>query len=235
VFLALDRLAELVLFQLLGLQYLVAPGFEMAEATVEAARLAAVEPDGGVGDLFEEAAVVRDDDEGRAGRLQLAFQPFDGRKVEMVGRLVEQEDIRFRRHDAGERRPARLAAGERLRVLGAVEAKMFEQVGDAIGVVGRAETGFGIGGDRVVAIEIRRLVQVADGGGRVAEDFARLRLGKVGGDLHQRRLARAVAADEADAVAGFHLQACAGKQRRAAEAQEDVVEFEDRRCQGSGS
>src|SRR5690606_33360402 len=72
VLLALDRLAELVLLQLLRLQNLVAPGLEVAEAPVQPARLAAIEPDGGVGDLFEEAAVVRDDDEGRAGRLQLA-------------------------------------------------------------------------------------------------------------------------------------------------------------------
>jgi hypothetical protein len=112
---------------------------------------------------------------------------------------------------------------------------MFEQVGDAVGIVARAKARFRVGRNRVVAVEIRRLVQVADGGGGVAEHLAGLRLGKAGGDLHQRRLARAVAADKRDAVAGLHLQARAGQQRRAAEAQEDVVEFENRRCQVSGS
>jgi hypothetical protein len=73
---------------------------------------------------------------------------------------------------------------------------MFEQVGDAVGIVGGAEARLRIGGDRVVALEIRRLVQVADRRGRMAEDLAGLRLGKAGGDLHQRRLARAVAPDE---------------------------------------
>ncbi len=35
-------------------------------------------------------------------RLNVFFQPFDGRKVEMVGRLVEEQDVRLGRHDAGQ-------------------------------------------------------------------------------------------------------------------------------------
>jgi hypothetical protein len=99
VLLALDRLAELVLLHLLLLEDLVAPGFEMGKAAVEAARGAAIEPDGGIRDLFEEATVMRDDDKRAAGLLQLAFQPFDGRQVEMVGRLVEQQDVGLGRHE----------------------------------------------------------------------------------------------------------------------------------------
>jgi hypothetical protein len=46
----------------------------------------------------------------RAALDQLAFQPFDGRQVEMVGRLVEQQDIRLWRHDAGQGCAAGLTA-----------------------------------------------------------------------------------------------------------------------------
>ena len=55
---ALDLAAELVAIQLLGLQGLVAPGFEMFEAAVEPARVAAVEPDGRGREIVKQAAVV---------------------------------------------------------------------------------------------------------------------------------------------------------------------------------
>ena len=47
-----------------------------------------------------------------------------------------------------------------------------------------------------------------------------------GGDLHQCRLAGAVAADEADAVAGRYGQLRAFQQRGTAEGQVYVVEFQ---------
>src|SRR5262245_29636173 len=65
----------------------------------------------------------------------------------------------------------------------------------------------------------------------MTEDFPALRLGKARGDFHQGRLAGAVTADKADAFAGLKLQVGARKQRRAAEAQVNVIEFEDRRSQ----
>ena len=80
--------------------------------------------------------------------------------------------------------------------------------------VGGAEAGFGIGEDVPVVGEVRRLEEVAHGCGGMQEDLARLRLGKSGGDLEERRLAGAVETDEADALAGLDLQRRAGKQRR---------------------
>ena len=68
----------------------------MGEAAVHAAGEAAVEPDGGLGQALEEAAIVADQHERRAQALQLAFQPFDDRQVEMVRRLVEQQDVGLR-------------------------------------------------------------------------------------------------------------------------------------------
>ena len=108
---------------------------------------------------------------------------------------------------------------------------MRQQIGNAIGIVARSKPGFGIGGDGLVIGEIRRLFEIAHRRRRMAEDLAGLRLDQAGGDLQERRLARAVTADKADLVAGLDLQPGAGQQRRAAEAQEDVVEFQNGRGQ----
>ena len=51
------------------------------------------------------------------------FQPFDGRQVEMVGRLVEDQDVGLRRQHARQRRAPRLAAGKPRRLLVAGEAR----------------------------------------------------------------------------------------------------------------
>lgn len=110
VFFTLDGLAELVLFQFFLFQHLVAPFLEMGKAAIETARLAAIEPHRGGRDLFEKTPVVRDQHQRTARLLQLTFQPFDGGQVQMVGRLIQHQNIRFRRHDAGKRYTARFAA-----------------------------------------------------------------------------------------------------------------------------
>ena len=63
---------------------------------------------------------------------ELGFEPFDGRQVEMVGRLVEQQDIGLGRQHAGERGAAGLAAREARRILVAGEAEMLEQIAGAV-------------------------------------------------------------------------------------------------------
>ncbi|MDF9792882.1 hypothetical protein M2440_003583 [Methylorubrum extorquens] len=121
VFLVSDLAVELVLVALLLLEEGVAPRLEAREALLDAAGHAAVEPDGGARQGRKKAAVVADDDEGRARALQLGFQPLDGGEVEMVGGLVEQQDVGLGRERLGECGPARLAARQALGVLRAVE------------------------------------------------------------------------------------------------------------------
>ena len=110
-----DAPVELVTLDLLLLELLIAPGFEGGKALFEPARRAAVEPDGRARQIGEQAFVMADEHEGRPRLRQLLLQPFDGEKVEMVGRLVEQQDFRRRRQGAHERGAARLAARERRR------------------------------------------------------------------------------------------------------------------------
>ena len=66
--------------------------------------------------MVEEIAVVGDDQD-RAGIVaQVAFEPADGLRVEMVGGLVEQQEVRLLEQQPAERDPAPLAAGERRHV-----------------------------------------------------------------------------------------------------------------------
>ncbi len=201
VLLAHDLAAKLVLLTLFFFQHDVAPFLEMAKALVQPAGLAAIEPHGGTRHALEEAAVVRDDDQRRRGAGKLLLQPFDDRQVEMVGRLIEEEDVGLRRHDAGKGSTAGFAAGEIVRPLLAGQAEMLHQIGGAIGIVGGSEPRLDIGADAGKTIHVGHLRQVAHCCRRLAEHLAILRLDQSRSDLQQRRLARAVAADQSDLVA----------------------------------
>ncbi len=108
----------------------------------------------------------------------------------MVGRLVEQQDVGFRRHHLGKRCASRFAAGKVVGLLLAGQAEMIEQVGNAMRVVGRAETGLDISPHGGEAFHVGRLRQIADRGGRLAEHLAVLRLDHTGRDLQQRSTCR---------------------------------------------
>ncbi len=65
-----------------------------------------------VGGLIEKITIVRDN-HGRAFPLaEIPFQPFNGAHVEMVGRLVEQEQVGVRKEQAGQEGTRALSAGE---------------------------------------------------------------------------------------------------------------------------
>src|SRR3954454_18275293 len=79
-----DLAVELVLVALFFREHLVAPGLEGTEAAVDLPDLAAVEPGGAARQVGQEAAVVADDHQRAAAALKFSFQPFDGRKIQMV-------------------------------------------------------------------------------------------------------------------------------------------------------
>ena len=64
-------------------------------------------------DRLEEPAVVRDQDHRRVERLQLLLEPLEVLDVEVVRRLVQQQQVGIAGERAGERGARQLAAGER--------------------------------------------------------------------------------------------------------------------------
>src|SRR2546429_4847701 len=82
-----DLATELVLSGGLLLEKRVAPGLESGEALVLRAGNAAVEPYGGPRELLQQLSVVTDQHDAGTHPGQLALQPLDAGKVEMVGRL----------------------------------------------------------------------------------------------------------------------------------------------------
>ena len=64
----------------------------------------------------EEIAVVRDEDKGVGIAAQILFQPVAGFEIEMVGGLVEQEQIRLLQQQLGERDAHLPAAGKFFRL-----------------------------------------------------------------------------------------------------------------------
>ena len=71
---------------------------------------AAIEFEHPVDDIIEEVAVVRHEDDVAGIFLQIVFQPRHAFGVEMVGRLVEQQDVRLFEQQLAERDAALLTA-----------------------------------------------------------------------------------------------------------------------------
>ena len=74
--------------------------------------------------------------------------------------------------------------------------------------------------------QIRLLRQIADGGARLGEAAAGIRLHQAGGDAQQGGLARAVAPDQAQPVAGRDRQSGAGQHRCGAKTEADILQQE---------
>ena len=85
---------------------------------------AGLELEHGGADRLQEPAVVRDEHDGGVERLQVALQPLERLDVEVVGGLVEQQQVGVAGQRAGERGAGQLAAAERLEA--AVEVLVAE-------------------------------------------------------------------------------------------------------------
>ncbi len=73
---------------------------------------AAIELENPARDIVEEVAVVGDDEDRARIIAQMAFEPGHRLGIEMVGRLVEEEELRLFEQKPAQRHPAPLAAGE---------------------------------------------------------------------------------------------------------------------------
>ena len=106
--------------------------------------LAAVELEDPAGDVVEEVAIVGDRHHGALVVLEEALQPGDRLGVEVVRRLVEEQQVGGGEEQPAERDPAALAAGERGHVAVAL--------GQAQRVHGAVE--LGVEAPRVVAVDL---------------------------------------------------------------------------------
>ena len=74
---------------------------------------AAIELENPAGDVVEEVAIVRDRDDGARVVLEEPLEPRDRLGVEVVGRLVEQQQVGRLQQQPAERHAAPLAARQR--------------------------------------------------------------------------------------------------------------------------
>ena len=181
---------------------------------------------GGRAHRVQEPAVMGDHEHRAAPRGQMPRQPVDALDVEVVGRLVEQQQLRRVQQQPGERDAPALAAAQRRdrRVQPGRQPPQLhpaQQPGQHVAkrrvgapfVVGPAAHELVAHGQlrrQLVALPEQRHADAAGAG-----DRARVRLLHPADQPQQRRLAVAVAPDDADAVAGGDAQRH-GRQDRAA-------------------
>ena len=117
------------------------------------------------GDPIEEDAVVRDDDQTAAEVLEVILQPLHRRQIEVVGRLVEEEQRRIgqeERRERGPHPPSARELGERAVLLRDGEAEAGEHAARL-----RLE--------RVLVVELQVMLQLA----RAIEQPLHLRIGGI--------------------------------------------------------
>ena len=104
---------------------------------------AAIELEDPLGDVVEEVAVVGDRDDRAAVLVEEALEPLDRLGVEVVGRLVEQEQVGVLEQEPRERDASLLAAGDRgdVRIVGRAAERLHGDVDVALDVprVGRVD------------------------------------------------------------------------------------------------
>ena len=206
------------------------PVVELDEALVQCADLAAFQPMHGVGDAVQEGAVVADHQQGEPGLDQLVFQQFDGQDVEVVGRLVQQQQVGFFGEGLGEGGAADLPARQALRRLVRVEAEGLQPAfgGPALGLARGGVIGERLAGDD------RLLRDIGEAGAGLERAVARVRLDQSHDHLHQGGLARPVAADQGGAAARLHRHVDAVKQRAGTVLKADVFESDEGGSGGHG-
>ncbi len=124
--LAAQQLAGFFQFGAFGL---VASGFFLQEVAVVARILVqatAIQFDDGIAHSFEKIAVVGDHEDGAIGAGQVLFEPFDHVEIEVVGRLVEDEQLGLLDEQACQGQPFALTArqgAEWLRQVGNVQSE----------------------------------------------------------------------------------------------------------------
>ena len=202
------------------------PLFKTAKADLVAAHRPPVEPERLAGKARQESAVVADDDEGAIIARHPVFDPVDRRDVEVVGRFVEQQQVGFAGERAGDGGAAALTSTRGLRFARQVDAEL---IGNRLHLMR---------GRRIIAREreimqrrkgrdVRVLFQRDDARARLDRAGAFIRFDLTADELEQRRLARAVAADERQPVALADMNVDVAEQPVRTLAEAEIFEGED--------
>ena len=165
------------------------------------------------GDAVEEPAIVRDHDRAAGEVEQRVFEGAQRVDVEVVGRLVEQQQVRPALQQLGQVQAVALAAGEvadALLLVGAAEVEAGD-VGARVDVALADDQPVLAAGDglpdRLLGLEVgAHLVDVGHLDGVADAQRAAVGLLLAGDHAEQRRLARAVGADHPDDAAGRQLE-----------------------------
>jgi hypothetical protein len=234
----LDAVLERILQLGLGFEIL---GFAFQESGVgtfdaqQAIGIDAVQLHDLGGNIFEEVAVVADQDAGEGGGGQGLFEPGDAGEVEMVGGLVQQQDVGAGHHGLGD--------GEALAPASAEGRGLGGDVGEADASAGFAQTAFalrfrhaaGFEGafehvtDGHAGREGRLLAHIADARTLSGGDVAGVGVFFSGEHSEQRRLAGAVGTDQADAVAVRDDERDFVEQRHRTEPLRNTLRIQNRR------
>src|SRR5579883_546003 len=182
-------------------------------------------------DAIEKPAIVADDD-GAAGEvLEGLLESAQGVDIEVIGRLVEQENVGARLEHFGEMHTVAFAARERPDLLLLVRA--LEVEGAAVGAridLALAElelveaAGDFLPDGRVAVERIARLIDIAEMHGLADLDRAGVGLVLAGDHAEQRGLAGAVRADHADDAARREFEGEVVDQQVVAEAFLEALE-----------
>jgi hypothetical protein len=193
----------------------------------------AVEAEDDVGDAVEHVAVVGDEDEGSLEFEEGFFEDLEGGDVEVVGGLVEHEEVGGLEHKAGDEDAAALAAAEALD--GLVELVAGEE--EFCGVAGDVDDavlvddGVGVGREGAAEgegwVDFAELREVDDAEAVGALDGAGGRGDFSGHGAEDGGFAAAVGADEAELHAVGDAEADAADDLAATERDGDVFEFDE--------
>ena len=162
-------------------------------------------------DAFEQIAVVGDDDEGARPGIEQILHGREHVRVDVVGRLVEDDDIGFGHEQKQQLQPALLAAREIAHSSREVlfgEAEPLEQLGGSVVLALDREARLRIGEDfaDLASTQPRQvlelLIENADLHGLAALDASLIGLDLAGDEPEQGRLARSVRPEDPCALAG---------------------------------
>ena len=182
---------------------------------------AAVDLDDPGGQPAEERPVVGDEDQRPAEPEQVVFEPADRLDVQVVRRLVEQQDVGLADQRPGEQDPALHARGERLERGVGVELHPREdpvdRVAGRVAAVALVEPGGDLVEDRAAPPLGDLLDQPGDPDPLRADHLALVGREVAVEELQERRLPRPVPADQPDPLAALDLPVDLVEQRGPAE------------------